>query len=328
VFWFLKNEIENTQRMKTIKLFSVIFLSSLLLTSCVAEVVVEEDVYIEPQPFVNSNTGISLGALLNMYEIWYIDIERTQGNVEIPFLQKAFTVSFKNGTFFANNNLVGMGNNGNGFGLDVGIYDLFRKEVDIIHDIDGKYTFQVTQFSNNEIELYDIHSQTSYYLIGHQRNSFDYDSVFYDNIHYFLQEYKTWEKVFTSEYGVLNEFDNENYLKFSYHGSGENFKSSQDAVGIPIQDIFYDYTGHYEVRDIINTFDKKTLTLDYDYLGNEFFELSVINDSKIELFHSRSKTVYQFVGRGHIQFKSSGNKKGIQNEKKRFKKADFMKLSK
>lgn len=314
--------------MKTIKLFSVIFLSSLLLTSCVAEVIVEEDVYIEPQPFVNSNTGINLGTLLNTYEIWYVDIERTKGNGEIPFFQKAFTVSFKNGTFFANNNLAGIGKNGNGFGLDVGFYDTFKMNLDINHDIDGFYKLVVTQHAGNEIEVYDAVTNTSYFLVGYQRSTFDYDRVFYDNIHYFLQEYKTWEKVFTSQYGVLNEFDNENYLKFSYHGSGENFKSSKDVVGTPIQNIFYDYTGHYEVRDIINTFDKKTLTLDYDYLGNEFFELSVINDSKIELFHPSSKTIYQFVGRGHIQFKSSENKKASQNEKKRLKKADFIKLSK
>lgn len=321
MFWFSVNEIENTQHMKTLKLLSVIFLSSILLTSCVAEVVIEEDVYVE-------EPTITLNELLNTYEIWYVDIERTKGNGEIPFLQKAFTVSFRNGTFYANNNLVDMGSNGNGYGLDVGFYNTFRMDLDIIHDIDGAYKLVITQLSDNQIEVYDQVTNTSYFLIGYQRNNFDYDQVFYDNIHYFLQEYETWEKVFTSEFGVLNEFDNENYLKFSYFGSGENFKSSQDKNGIHIDDIFYDYTGHYEVNDIVNIFDRKTLTLDYDYLGNEFFELSVINDSKIELFHPTSETVYQFVGRGHIQFKSSEKGKPTQNEKKRIKKADFLKLSK
>ncbi|MBQ0735270.1 nicotinic acid mononucleotide adenyltransferase [Aquimarina celericrescens] len=306
--------------MKTLKLLSVILFGSILLTSCVAEVIVEEDVFIE-EP-----AGINLNALLSTYEIWYVDIERTSGNGEIPFLQKAFTVSFRNGTFFANNNLVGMGSNGNGFGLDVGFYDTFRTTVDIDHDIDGVYELVVSQLSRNEIELYDGVTNTSYYLVGYQRSTFDYDRVFYDNIHYFLQEYRVWEKVYTSEFGVLNEFDNENYLKFEYFGAGENFKSSQDQNGLPINDIFYDYTGFYEVNDIINTFDRKTLTLSYDYLGNEFFELSVINDSTIELFHPASETVYEFVGRGRIQFKSSENGKPSQNETKRYKKADFLKL--
>ncbi len=307
--------------MKTLKLLSVIFLGSILFTSCVAEVILEEDVYIE-------EPSISLYTLLSTYEIWYVDIEGTKGNGEIPFLQKAFTVSFRNGTFFANNNLVGIGSNGNGFGLDVGAYDTFRMELDINHDIDGVYKLVVKQLSDNEIELYDRVTNTSYYLIGHQRSTFDYDKVFYDNIHYFLQEYEVWEKVFTSEFGVLNEFDNENYLKFEYFGAGENFKSSQDEAGIPLNDIFYDYTGYYEVNDIVNNFNRKTLTLDYDYLGNEFFELSVINDGKIELFHPNSETIYQFAGRRRIQFKSAEKGKFTQNEKKRIKKADFMKLSK
>ncbi len=321
MFWFFINEIENTQLMKTLKLLSVIFLGSMVLTSCVAEVVVEEDVYIE-EPVISLNT------VLSTYEIWYVDIERTKGTGEIPFLQKAFTVSFRNGTFFANNNLVGLGNNGNGFGLDVGSYDTFRMNLDIAHDIDGVYELEVTQFADDEIEIYDRVTNTSYYLVGYQRNGFDYDQVFYDNIHYFLQEYETWEKIFTSEFGVLNEFDNENYLKFEYFGAGENFKSSEDANGIPINDIFYDYSGHYEINDIINTLDRKTLTLDYDSPDNEFFELSVINDNKIELFHPSSETVYRFVGRGHIQFKSTEKGKPTQNERKRIKKADFMKLTK
>ncbi len=306
--------------MKTLKLLSVIFLGSFLLTSCVAEVIVEEDVFIE-------EPSISLNALLNSYEIWYVDIERKRGNGEIPFLQKAFTVSFRNGAFFANNNLVGLGNNGNGFGLDVGFYDTFRTEIDISHDIDGVYELAVGQLSDNEIELYDRVTNTTYYLIGYQRNNFDYDQVFYDNIHYFLQEYEVWEKVYTSEFGVLNEFDEENYLKFEYFGAGENFRSSRDEIGIPLNDILYDYTGRYEIRDIVNTFDRKTLTLDYDYLGNEFFELSVINDNKIELFHPTSETVYQFAGRGRIQFKNTAGESS-QNNRKRIKKADFMKLSK
>ncbi|MDY8138741.1 nicotinic acid mononucleotide adenyltransferase [Aquimarina sp. 2201CG5-10] len=306
--------------MKTLKLLSIFILSSILFTSCVAEVVIEEDIFID-------EPTITLNQLLNSYEIWYVDIERTQGSGEVPFLQKAFTVSFKNGTFYANNNLVGIGSNGNGFGLDVGFYDTHRMELDISHDIDGFYRFVVTQLGNNDIKLYDNVSNTSYYLTGYQRNTFDYDKVFYDNIHYFLQEYEAWEKVYTSEFGAINEFDNENFLQFRYHGSGDNFRSSQDPNGTSIYDIYYDYIGHYEVLDIANNFYRKTLTLDYEYLGNEFFELTVINDSKIELFHPTSGTIYEFVGRGYIPFKNSKDGKPSQNDKKRIKKADFMKLT-
>ncbi|AXT61765.1 nicotinic acid mononucleotide adenyltransferase [Aquimarina sp. AD10] len=308
--------------MKTIKLLSIIFLGAIALSACTAEVIIDDDTIIdEPR--------ISLNALLNSYEIWYVDVERTKGNVEIPFFQKAFTVSFKNGAFYANNNLVGLGSNGNGFGLDVGYYDTNRMELEIDHDIDGFYRLVISQLSNNEIEVYNRSTNTSYYLIGYQRNSFDYDRVFYDNIHYFLQEYETWEKVYTSEFGALNAFDNENYLRFEYFGAGDNFKSSEDQNGIPIDDIYYDYTGHYDVYDIANIFDKKTLTLDYDSPDNEIFELSVINDSKIQLLHEPSGTVYHFKGLGQLQFKNAKNgSKSVQNDIKRLKKADFLKLSK
>ncbi len=291
-------------------------LGSMFLTSCVAEVVIEDDVFIE-------EPTISLNSLLHSYEIWYVDIERTRGNGEVPFLQKAFTVSFRNGTFYANNNLVGIGDNGGGFGLDVGFYDVFRTSVDISHDIDGTYNLSISQISSNEIEVYDSVTNTSYYLVGYQRSNFDYDLVFYDNIHYFLQEYETWEKIFTSEFGALNEFDNENYMKFLYYGSGDNFKSSQDQNGTPIDALFYDYVGHYEVNDIANDFYRKILTLDYSYLGNEYFELSVINDSTIELYHPTSGTVYRFKGRGHLLFKNTTSGKKIQNDTKRIKKADL-----
>lgn len=306
--------------MKTLKLLSALLISSMLLSSCVAEVIIEDDIYVDD--------GISLHQLLTDYEIWYVDIERTQGNGEIPFFQKAFTVSFRNGNFYANNNLVGIGSNGNGFGLDVGYFDTFGMELDITHDIDGFYRLTVTQQGNNQIRVYDNVSNTSYYLVGHQRNTFDYDRVFYDNIHYFLHEYQTWEKTYTSEFGALNEFDNENYLQFLYYGAGDNFRSSEDINGTPINDIFYDYAGLYTVSDIQNDFYKKILTLDYDYLGNDFFELTVINDRKIELLHPSSGTIYEFTGRGYIAFKNSKDGKPVQNNKKRMKKTEFLKLGK
>ena len=53
----------------------------------------------------------------------------------------------------------------------------------------------------------------------------------------------------------------------------------------------------------------KTLTLDYDFFDKEYFELSVINDGKIKLYHPTSETVYEFTGRGYIQFLKTGNTK-------------------
>ena len=80
------------------------------------------------------------------------------------------------------------------------------------------------------------------------------------------------------------------------------------------------YTGIYGVGDVIGDEFLKTLTLDYDFLDNEYFELSVINDSKIELFHPASETVYEFEGRGYIQYlKSDGTTKKtkVQSDKMR-----------
>lgn len=308
--------------MKTIKLLSAFLISTVLMTSCIAEVYVEEDV------FVDSSNAIALEELLMDYEIWYVDIERTTGQGEIPFFQKAFTVSFRYGNFYANNNLVGIGSNGNGFGLDVGFYNAIGMNLDISHDLDGFYSLEVTQRGPNEIRVYHRATNTSYYLIGYQRSTFDYDLVFYDNIHYFLHEYEAWEKTYTSNIGAINEFDNENFLQFLYYGSGDNFRSSEDQVGTPISQLFFDYQGHYAVSDLSNNLYRKILTLDYDYLGNDFFELTVINDRTIELFHPDSGTTYEFRGRGYIQFKNGKQGKTAQNNKKRIKKADFLKLDK
>ena len=61
----------------------------------------------------------------------------------------------------------------------------------------------------------------------------------------------------------------------------------------------------------------KTLTLDYDFFDNEHFELSVINDGTIELFHPASGTFYEFEGRGYIQFlrETDANGKRIEGAK-------------
>ena len=189
--------------------------------------------------------------------------------------------------------------------------------LDINHDIDGYETFDVYQVDGNTIELYNPFNDTSYFLNGYQRNNFDYDFVFYDNIHYFLQEYEAWEKTYTSQMGVVNEFDNENYLQFLAGGNDSEFRSSQDTnIGNP-NTIFWDYTGVYGVGNVSGNMYLKTLTLDYDFFDNEYFELSVINDQRIELFHPSSQTVYEFTGRGYIQFlrETDASGKRIEGEK-------------
>ena len=83
----------------------------------------------------------------------------------------------------------------------------------------------------------------------------------------------------------------------------------------------------YGVNDVNGNMYLKTLTLDYDYFDNEFFELSIVNDQRIELDHPSSGTVYEFTGRGYIQYlkvgqttdknKTSGDKKRVQHTKKK-----------
>ena len=194
--------------MKTIKLLSGFAIIVTLFTSCYQEVIVDD--------YVDAPPAISLNQLLGSYELWYVDINQTVGYGETPFLQIAFTMSFRNGTVFANNNLVGFGPNGqgNGFGIPVGNYDAYNMILDVYHDLDGYNSFDVYQVNNNTIELYNPFNDTSYFLHGYQRSNFDYDFVFYDNIHYFLQEYEAWEKTYTSQIGAINEFDNENYLQW------------------------------------------------------------------------------------------------------------------
>ncbi|WP_034259917.1 hypothetical protein [Altibacter lentus] len=304
--------------MKKLKVVLGFMMLTILFTSCYTEVIVED-------PYVDEVPSITLSELVSSYELWYVDIDRATGSSYIPFLQKAFTVSFRNGTLMANNNLVGIGDQGNGFGIPVGYYDTFDFILDIDHDLDGFYSFDVTQLSNNEIELYFPQQNVSYVLVGYQRSNFDYNALFYDNIHYFLQEYVTWEKTFTSDYGNLNEFDNENFVQFLPGGGDGNFRSSQDPNGTDINNIYWDYEGIYNVDDVPNDRYLKYLTLDYDYLGNEYFDLNVIDDNTIELFHDASGTLYRFRGRGYIQYK---NKDGKLRESKATMAKQMKKISK
>nr|WP_298923878.1 nicotinic acid mononucleotide adenyltransferase [uncultured Allomuricauda sp.] len=287
-------------------LFGILFIG-LLASSCYTEVVFEDD-FIEESPF---NTSL----VLESFDLWYVDINATRGNGEVPFLQRAFTISFDRGILYANNNIVGIGKTGNGLGIDVGSYGTLNGVVEVDHDIDGLWLLDVYAVNNNTLELYDSRSDTSYILKGYQRSNFDYDLVFYDNINYFLQEYEAWEKTFTSEIGTLNEFDDENYLQFLSGNNGAFFRSSVDGIGTPIVNLVWDYEGDYEVFDVANDATLKTLTLDYDFLGNDYFELYVIDDSTIELYHVSSGTVYEFTGRGYKQYLKSSSNTGKKRSK-------------
>jgi hypothetical protein len=282
--------------MKIKLLFGFVFIG-LLASSCYTEVLIE-DGFIE-EPVFNVNQ------VLASKDLWYVDINATQGNGEIPFLQRAFTVSFVNGTLYANNNLVGIGKAGNGFGIDVGVYNGVRGLLEIEHDLDGYLDLDVFLVNNSTIELYHRNTDTSYFLKGYQRNNFDYDMVFYDNIQYFLQEYDAWEKVYTSQVGVINDFDKEYFLQFLSGDNGDFFRSSIDGPGTSISNVQWDFEGDYQVYDIANDASLKTITLSYDFIGSDYFELYVVNDGTIELYHPNSGTTYEFKGRGYIQYLKS-----------------------
>ncbi len=285
--------------MKTTKLLLGFAFIATLFTSCYTEEV-----------YIDNESSLSLNQLLNSYDLWYVDINATQGYGETPFLQMAFTITFDNGRLYANNNLVGIGNQGNGYGVHIGSYDAYDMILDTDHVIDGYDSFDVYQIDYNTIELFNPYNNTSYFLHGYQKSTFDYNFVFYDNIHYFLQEYDAWEKIYTSHHGALNDFDSENYLQFLAGGNDDTFKSSQDFNVYNTNAIYWDFIGDYSVGNISGSSYLKTLTLDYDYFDNEFFELTVINDSTIELYHASSGTTYRFNGRGYIAYYRSSDADG------------------
>jgi hypothetical protein len=51
------------------------------------------------------------------------------------------------------------------------------------------------------------------------------------------------------------------------------------------------------------------LTLDYDYFQNEFFELSIIDDSTIALYQPSTGSEYRFRGKGYITYKTASEGK-------------------
>ena len=168
--------------MKALKILSGLFLTITLFSSCI---ITTDDLYVY-------GDTISLEQLVTSHDLWYVDYNKTTGNSDVPFLSKAFTVSFLDGHLYANNNLVGLEAIGNGYGLQIGYYETYNGVLEIEHNLDGFIDLEVQQLSNDEIRIRDTYTNTSYYLIGYQRSNFDYDLVFYDNIEYFLQEYVAW----------------------------------------------------------------------------------------------------------------------------------------
>ena len=274
------------------------FALAITLVSCDAEIIIGDPI-VEP----------TLNEVLSSHDVWYLDLNSSQGNLDVPFMTRAFTMSFDFGTLYANNNLVGIGRAGSGIGIDVGSYDTFFDTVTINHDIDGVHEFDVIVHSFRRIELRDTFNGDRYFLDGYSINGFDYDQLFYNNIQYFLQEYGAWEKVYTSNEGAINEFDAENYLRFRPGTDADIFQSSQDRNGLSTGSLYWDYTGEYWVEDASPGSLNKHLTLDYDFLGNDYFDLYVIDDATIELYHVSSGTTYEFKGRNFIQLKSTTTSK-------------------
>lgn len=269
--------------MKRLKIFFLFFATSALFISC-------------DDPI---DDGISLNQLLSSYDLWYVDYNRTVGTGDVPFISRAFTMSFFNGRMFANNNIVDIGITGNGLGIEVGSYGTFSTVLETNHIIDGRYDFDVVQLSRNQIRIDCLDTNVSYYLIGYQRSNFDYDMLFYDNIEYFLQEYLAWERTGISG-GIDNVFDEEHYLEFTPENI-TTFRSSQDPFGTDIDNILWDFVGSYEVTDVRGDEYLKYLTLYYDGGDREEFELNVLDDQTIELYHFDSDRFYRFSGRGFIQ---------------------------
>lgn len=278
--------------MKSIKLLFTMIITGILLSSCTS---------VYENSFENNyQNQISLENIVTDFDLWYVDYHRTVGNGDIPYVSKAFTLSFVEGILYANNNIVDIGKTGNGLGIDVGTYNTFNGILETNHDLEGANDFEITVISSNEIKIYNYRQNVSYYLIGYQVNQFDYDKLFYENIEYFLQEYAAWEKVSIAG-GIPNAFDDENYLAFSPKDI-TTFYSSQERLGSQTATIDWDYIGRYDVYDVLDYEDLKILRLTYEGGDIEEFELSVINDGKIALFNVDSKTTYKFSGKGFIQY--------------------------
>ncbi len=298
--------------MKTLKFTLIVLIISFTFTSCIVEDT-RSDFYDN-----GVDNGMSLDGLLQSKDLWYINSNQTYGSGDVRFLSLAFTLSFKHGNLYANNNLVDIGSVGNGLGDQIGYYNTNGTILEIDHDLDGAIDLEVIQTSNNRIKLKSLHQNVTYQLTGYNVNEFDFDAVFYDNIEFFLQEYIAWEKTATIG-GTTNPFDNENFLAFVPEDRN-SFLSSQDEVGTNVDNIYWDFTGSYEVFDVQDYDDIKIIDLNYDNGDTEEFELTINNDGKITLYHYDSDTSYEFEGLDQIIYKKQALSKEVKKEpRKRFK---------
>ena len=71
-------------------------------------------------------------------------------------------------------------------------------------------------------------------------------------------------------------------------------------------DILWDYLGRYSLFDVYNDETLKTLTLNYDFMDNEYFELYVINDSAWALYLTIVELFLSTGERGFITYLKFG----------------------
>lgn len=303
------------------KVFYILFIILLLLSFSACRWEYRDDNY--------DTSQTSLNGLLEKYDLWYVDIDQTAGTGNIPFISRAFTISFMpSGAVYANNNMVGLGETGNGFGINTGVYHTDERNgiLYIDDDVFGSADFVVKQLSENRISLNNRYENVTYFLEGYQQNEFDYDRLFYENIVYFLQEYESWTRNFSDILDHSAPFVSENHLKFYVSGNENVFESSESLPATPLSYIDWDYTGYYEVTNTYSQ-SRKELILNYDIdNSNETFILKVISDDEIELHNIYSDNIYRFHGRGYIQFKPAGKSRNKHKKPEQLKPNRFIKI--
>ncbi len=259
----------------------------------------------------NAVVQMPLSDLLCSYDLWYVDIDQTQGTGNITFVSRAFTMSFmSDGQVFANNNIVGLGQTGNGFGINTGVYDVYNRSgiLSIHDDVFGSADFEVTQLSLNEISLYNRAQNVTYFLVGYQKYNFDYDRLFYENITYYLQEYEAWTKTGENIVTPQAPFIEENHLTFYVDNDTNVFDSSVSPSNIPILDIYWDYSGDYDVQNTSVENVKDLLLTYYGNNGSENFDLDVVDDETIILTNIQTGNSFTYKGRNYIQYKTGAKR--------------------
>ncbi len=265
-------------------------------------------------------TAASLSDLLFTYDLWYVDIDKTTGTGNVPFMSRAFTISFlPGGEVYANDNMVGLGYTGDGLGIRIGFYTVYNQSsmLSIDDDISGQYDFEVAQINNNTIRLHNRAENVTYFLTGYLQSQFDYDALFYDNVTYFLQEYEAWHKVYEDLPHPSEPFVAENHLRFYVNGNTNVFDSSTSPPNWPLTQLHWDYYGDYEVVNTRQAASKK-LFLYYNINNQqESFVLTVLNDQRIRLTNLNTGNVFEFEGAGYIQYRPQAKrlKKKIQTGK-------------